>query len=108
MGKICNGAHKGIRTPNLLIRSQVLYPLSYVGIESCCRKDLNLRPPTYQIGTLTRLSYGNAVRQGFEPWGHLSTTAVLAGQSLRPLGHLTKAPGYAPSLETSSPFLGSP
>lgn len=52
VGRNC-GAPEGIRTPNLLIRSQVLYPLSYgrVLVFSCTsvwlhwrrREDLNLR-----------------------------------------------------------------
>ncbi len=52
------GAPEGIRTPNLLIRSQMLYPLSYGRLLfNCCRstglacrptrrrEDLNLRSP---------------------------------------------------------------
>ncbi len=34
MGWINRGAREGIRTPNLLIRSQMLYPLSYARIRS--------------------------------------------------------------------------
>ena len=33
--KTVNGAREGIRTPNLLIRSQMLYPLSYARLFSC-------------------------------------------------------------------------
>ena len=49
-----NGAPEGIRTPNLLIRSQMLYPLSYGRMSSVAwptcqprrrREDLNLRSP---------------------------------------------------------------
>ena len=50
-----DGAPEGIRTPNLLIRSQMLYPLSYgrMRVFNCAwlreprrrREDLNLRSP---------------------------------------------------------------
>ncbi len=52
-GEACmSGAPEGIRTPNLLIRSQMLYPLSYGRLYSVIvaagwrrREDLNLRSP---------------------------------------------------------------
>ena len=45
---LVESAPEGIRTPNLLIRSQMLYPLSYGRLSSVVwrrREDLNLRSP---------------------------------------------------------------
>ena len=42
----CYGAPAGIRTPNLLIRSQMLYPLSYGRKVVSDRKSSDLLRPT--------------------------------------------------------------
>ncbi|SDJ22433.1 Phage integrase family protein [Actinokineospora alba] len=38
LSAVSSGAPEGIRTPNLLIRSQMLYPLSYGRVFSCARR----------------------------------------------------------------------
>ena len=43
------GAPEGIRTPNLLIRSQMLYPLSYWRISFPTNKNPTRAPRTRQI-----------------------------------------------------------
>jgi hypothetical protein len=44
---LCLGALGGIRTPNLLIRSQMLYPLSY---ERRASQSLACAPHAHEIG----------------------------------------------------------
>ena len=63
------GAPEGIRTPNLLIRSQVLYPLSYGRLRA------DVRVYRLQIERQTGLSDPRsgpdeqvAEAPGFEPW----------------------------------------
>jgi hypothetical protein len=71
-------APEGIRTPNLLIRSQMLYPLSYgrlssiVGVFNC-----GLTPPVGQP----------AEARGFEPPVPFEGDNSLAVSPIRPLWH---------------------
>ena len=60
-----NGAPGGIRTPNLLIRSQMLYPLSYGRV---------------------------AETTGFEPAALRKEGNSLAGSPIRPLWHVSRPP----------------
>ena len=62
-----NGALREIRTPDPLVRSQVLYPA--------------------ELWAHFKLFV--AVREGFEPSVGFKTHAPLAGEYLQPLGHLT-------------------
>jgi hypothetical protein len=48
------GAPEGIRTPNLLIRSQVLYPLSYGRVTSEVYIDRRMTTERSQFGGLSR------------------------------------------------------
>jgi hypothetical protein len=46
-----------IRTSDLLLRRQLLYPAELRAQPSSGREDLNLRPPAPKAGALTRLRY---------------------------------------------------
>src|SRR5438270_13722493 len=86
------GALGGIRTPNLLIRSQMLYPLSY---------ERRLEPGQSTGGAAasfcvqwrgksTRYCTQNgAEREGFEPSDPVSQVNSLAVSPIRPLSHLS-------------------
>ena len=65
-------APEGIRTPNLLIRSQMLYPLSYGRVLFSCVADAN--QPV-------------AEARGFEPPVRFKTDNSLAVSPIRPLWH---------------------
>ena len=57
------GALGGIRTPNLLIRSQMLYPLSYERLLATPSKDTRATVPgANQAGTVPVTSQARAVR----------------------------------------------
>src|SRR5207245_555031 len=74
----------GIRTPNLLIRSQMLYPLSYerwvVRFYGRRKQDANAVPGT---------GVACAEREGFEPSDPVSQVNSLAVSPIRPLSHLS-------------------
>ena len=65
------GAPEGIRTPNLLIRSQMLYPLSYGRMSLSCMADES----------------ASAEARGFEPPVAFEGDNSLAVSPIRPLWH---------------------
>jgi hypothetical protein len=65
------GAPEGIRTPNLLIRSQMLYPLSY--------------------GRIVSLFNCPAEARGFEPPVRFKADNSLAVSPIRPLWHASRS-----------------
>ena len=74
-----SGAFGGIRTPNLLIRSQMLYPLSYerLFVETKVYPSMRTGPSDF------------AEKQGFEPWDQVSPVNSLAVSPIRPLSHFS-------------------
>src|SRR6185437_7106249 len=66
-----DGAPEGIRTPNLLIRSQMLYPLSYGRMSLSCVADES----------------ASAEARGFEPPVAFEGDHSLAVSTIRPLWH---------------------
>jgi hypothetical protein len=67
-------APEGIRTPNLLIRSQMLYPLSYGRMLFSCNCVADANQPV-------------AEARGFEPPVRFKTDNSLAVSPIRPLWH---------------------
>jgi hypothetical protein len=69
-----------IRTCNLLIRSEMLYPLSYE----------RLKPTVYRLSACTRSGYVVlAEKEGFEPSDPLAEVPSLAVRWIRPLSHFS-------------------
>jgi hypothetical protein len=85
------GAFGGIRTPNLLIRSQMLYPLSYERL-LCCKKPSV--PPESDADSMTF-----AEKEGFEPSDQVSPVNSLAVSPIRPLSHFSV---HVPSMANHS------
>ncbi len=80
-------APEGIRTPNLLIRSQVLYPLSY-GRMFCCLADLACLAVVLSIISNPPVKItGLAEARGFEPPVPRKRDNSLAVSPIRPLWH---------------------
>ena len=84
------GAFGGIRTPNLLIRSQMLYPLSYERVCGNCSVPKR-RPALSRVPDgPTSLAPLPAEKQGFEPWVPVSQDNSLAVSPIRPLSHFSQ------------------
>ena len=49
----CSGLPEGIRTPDLGIRSALLYPTELRTVTWCAHTDLNCEPTDYESGALT-------------------------------------------------------
>ncbi len=73
-----------IRTCNLLIRSQMLYPLSY---ERLCRQCTGCLPLPCRV--IWSCCYALAEKEGFEPSDQVSPIPSLAVRSIRPLSHFS-------------------
>ena len=84
-GHLAMSALEGIRTPNLLIRSQMLYPLSYERIFTCERALLYISPffrakrtgvfiVTWSAFHILLLSYPVIVRRALHAFHNFLTT----------------------------------